>query len=138
MLGHPQLSDDLCSREITAEALVAGRAKSTMNGATGLRRDAQRGAIGLGDKYRFDSFVLADVEQPLARSIFGDAASQHGCSADTGRLFQLFAQLARNVRHASKVGGTVLMDPAQNLASTKRLFTQILQPSDQGIAIKIQ
>ena len=65
VLGEPELGDDLAGGEVAAEALVAGRAEAAADGAAGLRRDAQRAAVVLGNEHGLDRVAVADVEQPL-------------------------------------------------------------------------
>ena len=76
--GMPELGDDLGGRQVAAEALVAGRAEAAVDGAAGLRRDAQRAALRLGDEDGLDGVAVADVEQPLDRAVERDLLADDG------------------------------------------------------------
>jgi len=104
----------------------------------GLRRDAQGGAVFLGDVDRLDRVALADVEQPLARAVGGGFFGHHRQRADLRRAGQLGAQRARQVGHAVEVAHAAVMDPAKQLGRAKRLLTHALAVRLEGRLIEVQ
>ena len=64
-LCKPQLCNDFCCAEVTAETLCAGRAKRATHGTASLGRNAQGTSVGLRDEHRFDGVTLPHIEHPF-------------------------------------------------------------------------
>ena len=92
VLSVPELRHDLGGAQIATESLMPGRAKPATDGATGLGRNTQGAAVGLGNENGLNGVSLADVEQPLRRSIGGRMLGQDRQSLHPGLPLQLVTQ----------------------------------------------
>ena len=124
-VGPPQLADDFGDRQIAVEALLAGRAELARQRAARLRRDAQRAAIALRNEHSLDRVARADVEQPFARAVGGDAVATRRAAPRSPRLAASRSRsaLARS-RHRVEIVVAGLMHPAHQLLRAKRLLAE--------------
>ena len=99
VLGEPELGDDLAGGQVAAEALVAGGAEAAAHGAAGLRRNAQRAAVVLGNEHGLDRIAVADVEQPLDGAVGGFVLREDRQAPRRGRVVASFSRsdFARSV-----------------------------------------
>jgi hypothetical protein len=88
--------------QVAAEALVAGGAEAAAHGAAGLRRHAQRAAVGLGDEDGLDGVAAADVEQPLHGAVGRTGSLSQRQGRALGHAGELVAQRLRQVGHRAK------------------------------------
>jgi hypothetical protein len=117
---------------------VTGRAKGAVERATGLRGNAQRAAIILGDEHRFDGVAVADVKQELARAVIGELDRRVGGGATAAAALTNFSRnsLAMSVIAESHAHAGTLMDPAQHLAGAEGLLALLREPGVRPSASK--
>jgi hypothetical protein len=120
--GDKNLGDDLLWSQIAHQALGAGVAERAGQGAADLTRDAQRAAVGLGNKHGLDlrrpGIVPAPLQpqEPFASAVGGDLGGsdlgpRQGVGAGEGG-----AQVLGNVRHLLERAGAAHVQPAPQLA----------------------
>ncbi len=124
-IGMPQLPDDLADAQVAVEALLSGRAECAVERATGLRRDAQRAAIGFRNVNGLDRVRVADVEQPFARAVGRGRVANDRRGADLGIARERLARRFGQVAHRVDSVGEPMVDPAQRLLGAKRLFSAL-------------
>ena len=138
VLCKPQLGNDLAGTQVTAEALVPRRAKTTAHGATCLRRNTQSAAVGLRDKDSFNDIAGTHIKQP-----FDGAVSRVVPRHDTQTLNMRFAgelaaQRLGQVSHIREVAGATLVNPTKKLSGAVTLFPQLFAVSGQRVEVKIE
>ena len=138
MLGKPQLGNDFTTGQVAAKALVSRGAKAAAHRAPGLRRNAQRAAIVLGDEHRLDRIAIAHIKQPLDRAVARFLLGEDFQAFNAGLGGELFAQRLGQIGHLGKVGRPALVNPAKQLRGAKRFFPQLLAIRNQAWEIKIQ
>jgi hypothetical protein len=134
----PQLADDLGSREVAIEALLAGRAEGAVERASRLRRDAKRAAVILGDVDHLDGIAGADVEQPLAGAVPRGGVAHDRRAANLDQIGEPFAQRARQVGHRCDVVGEPLMHPMRDLLRAIRLLAKVGEKSRKARGVEIE
>src|SRR5690606_38054782 len=118
------LADDLGDRKVTVEALPPGRAERAIERAAGLRGDAERAAVRLGNENGLDRLPRADVEQPLARAVRRALLADHPRRRELGDLREPLAELQAEIGHRAEIEHAALVDPAHDLARAIRLLTE--------------
>src|SRR5690606_7379644 len=131
-----KLGDDLVGSQVAREALLARRAKGAVHGATSLRRDTERAAIGFGDEDGFDRVAAADVEQPLAGTVVGHMVGNDTRLGYARALREQGAKRLGEVAHGGEVVLATLVNPAQELVSPEGLFTPRGTTGDQCLRIE--
>ena len=104
-VGHVQLTNDFSGREVSSKALMARGAETAVDGAAGLRRDAQGAAIVLGNKDGLDGIGLSGIEQPFSGAIGGCLVRQDRQGANLGHGGQAHSERLGQIGHVLEIGG---------------------------------
>src|SRR5207302_6941296 len=137
-VGEPKLPDDLGHREIAVESLPAGRAELAGQRAARLGGDAQSTAVGFGNEYCVDRIAFADVEQPFASSVPGQAVAHDSRGRNARGPCELFTQRFRNVAHPRKIRFAETVHPALELSRPERLLIEARDERGEPFAVHIE
>ena len=125
--------------QVAVEALLAGRAERAVERAAGLRRDAQRAAVVLGDVDGLDRVAAADVEQPLARAVGRRRVADHASAPRiVGDRGEPLAQRLREVGHRAEVVDEPLVHPARHLPRAKRLLAEVGEERGEAGGVEVE
>lgn len=109
------LVEDVVGAEAAVESLLAGDAEAAAHLAAGLTRDAQCGAVAVGDEHRFDEPSSEDLEKVLLGSVLGELAADGAATPDVGDLAEPGAGFEREVGHGVDGGDALAVEPVANL-----------------------
>ena len=133
------LIENLGRRERMLQSLPAGGAETAAHAAARLRRDAERGAVAVGDIGRFDEMPLHGTEQVLLRSV-GRRADPDGCRKPRVATFgEPHARRRRQVGHRRRVGRVPAVEPAGDLAGGEPRQRQLFaEPPQFGHVFSVE
>ena len=116
-LSGAYLVQDVGSREVSLEALLAGLTEQTVHLAAHLRRNAQRGAVAVGDIHRLHELSAPRGEEILYRSVFRLLAVCRLHAAHAVSLLELLAVGLRDVCHPVNVLHALFIEPFGHLSA---------------------
>ena len=138
MFGKPQLRQNFTGRQIAAETLVAGGAKTATHRTARLRRHTQSAAIVFGNEHGFHRIAVTHIEQPLDGAV-SRVVTRDGCERQNLRAdLELFAQRLGQIGHLVEVLCAFLVDPAKQLGGSETLLPEPLTKNGQTVEIEIK
>ena len=127
------LAQDLGGLQV---ALVPGdprQAERALQGTAGLRRDADRPAVVLGDVDGLDRRPVVEAEQVLARPVLRERPLGDLGPAHVELLGEGFPQRSRQVVHRRDVVDAVMVEPAVELAAAEGGLAPLRDELDEGV-----
>ena len=119
------LVEDFGRRQRVLQSLPSRRAEFASHAASGLRRDAQRGPLAVGNVGRFDPCALLRAVEVLFRSVgrLGDPRGRGECGAEA--FGQLRAVGRGDVAHPHRVLDVFRVEPAGQLFRGEARHSQL-------------
>ena len=135
VLGHHgrHLAQDLGGLEV---ALVSGdprQAERALQRTAGLRRDADRPAVVLGDVDGLDRGPVVEAKQVLARPVLRQRPLGDLGPAHVELLGERLAQRSRQVVHGRDLADAVVVEPAVELAAAESRLAPLRGELDEGV-----
>src|SRR5690554_3250063 len=129
LVGDPDLADDLRCRQVTVEALLAGRTKAAVQRTASLRGNTEGTTAFLRDVYSLYTAAASHPNHTLAGPVGRNIFTDHFRTTNVRCLVQLRAQCLADVGHVGKVIHAEVVNPLHHLPGTEALLAQLLEES---------